>query len=1322
MGGTIDMMTKLKSLYDQNRFYEALTIITKEIDRLKSLRLSELKQELNKIKSAEDFQVLIRLTDHLLMYQYSSFIARYAYRRFPTLVTLTWYCEELLDNGKLLEADELVTNTIAENQEGTEELEKLYFCKIRCLLEMKRFGEAERMLDKVNESSNALQDKLGYVYMQIGNREKAEEYFLQGLNHPEKGRVCYLLLADLKAANGQLEEALSIIEMGEKHYPETPSFLLEKVRRYRDLGKMKEMLEIIKELNELIPEHAYQKYFHHLLGIAYYQLGDIASLEAYSNKEKRKKSLYTVKNEQGELIKLNIKPIIQKSNYCVPASLEMILTFFGMVISQDEIARYIFDFTGSKLSTTVDYLENNGYECRYFVGSKERYTKLLKKNIPILLSVDFEHSSHVQVMTGYDSRFDFYHIQDPNLLETMYMAASDLEKANVSTTYLSIVCVPKERAEELAFLSMEEDEYFRRLQDLGEKIEEDEAANKEEFLEFLKVNIDVPYSAIYVVKHFSFEEYSDFILHCADKLLELYPDNDFMNLHVAQAYMRLHKMDQAREMLTRTVWKTFSSLYHFLHGRIALYFDEVKDAIVYFRNSLQLDPDQYYTWSYLALAYLYSNDVKNAEYFSSISMELAPREKFVRINHAAVLIEREEYDEARNIYDQLIRDEPGDGHTWFERARLDQKLGKIRKALRGYLMAIKLEEDFPLAFLAAADLYEYELEEPAKVEEILQSGLNTNASAPLLVRLGDFYREHDKSDLAVSCYQECIDLFPDERFAYIGIAEILAIKKDKKIAADFLKSHIERFKEDSEFMINSGRIMAEWGLEEDGEEALNFIEEGMNSIHSNIKEALELYVSIVEETPFIGRALDFLKQKFAVNPDLIEYKCYEGMLYEIKKQYSLAINCYNIAIQTREDTFPFYRLGEVYFHLGMYELADEAFKNCLRIDPKFESAFVRLAEIASFSEDQQKEAEYLIQLLDFAPLNVNIEYLVSILEEDEKRILLNKLQILPKKINKIWRLDAEAYVYGSLGKINLEQERVNKALKIDPNFSELLHHQAKIFIKEKKWSKVREILLLLLNKDPENEDLYRTLTTYSAEANKWSRLPIFLTKLAGNRKTRSTWFLLDAEAVKQFIIEMNWDDEEQGNVFGRFVRKLKNRTKQINLFGTAIELYEMAIKLDKSNLSAVSQFAGFYEQFELIDDSIKILQKALKNNWDKHLAYQLAMNYMKKENFSSALPLFERLLNGEPADTHLHYMAALIHCELGELSIAEQMMKRIIGMNPFEHGVHLLLGRLYNEQGRYMEAKDILEIGKEYHPYDSDISDELGLTHQHLENSIVLCN
>jgi tetratricopeptide (TPR) repeat protein len=1319
----MDMITKLKSLYDQKEYYQALNIINQEIHRLKSLRYSELKQELNKIKSAEEFQVLLRLTDHFLMYHYSSFIARYAYRRFPCFLTISWYCEELIDNGKLLEADELISAVIAENQlQECEEVERLYFCKIRCLLEMKLFNEAEEMLEKVKGSSRPLYDKLGYVYMQTGNREKAEEYFQQGLNDPEKGRVCYLQLADLKACNGQIEEALTLIEKGEKLFPETPSFMLEKVRRYRDLGKMTEMLELIQDLNERIAEHAYHKYFRHLTKTAYYQLGEFDLL---ANEDKGKKSLFTVKNDQGELIKLNIKPIIQKSNYCVPASLEMILRYYGINITQDEIASHIFDFTGSKLSTTVDYLENNGYECRYFIGKKELYQELLKKKIPILLSVDFEHSSHVQVMTGYDSVFDFYHIQEPNLLDTMYVSASDWEKANASTSYMSIVCVPKERAHEVQFLSKDEDDYFRRLQELGEKLEEEEVGYKEEFFEFLKANSDVPYSAIYVVKHFSFEEYSDFIVQCAEKLLKLYPNNDFMSLHVAQAYMRLHKMEQAREQLKHTTSKTFSPLYHFLNGRIALYFDDVKKAISYFRNSLQLDPDQYYTWSYLALAYLYSEDVKKAEYFSSISLKLAPKERFVNINHAAMLIEKQEYEEARSIYDKLIREEPMDGHAWYERARLDQRLGKIRKALRGYLMAIHLEDNVPFAILAAADLYEYELEEPAKAEEILQSGLNTADSAQLLVRLGDFYREHEEMDKCMDSYQECIDLFPDEGLAYIGLAEILSSQENKEKAIEFLKTHAARFNRDSEYLINSGHMMAEWAVEAENnqllEESIELIESGINNIQSNFNEALEIYVKIVQDTPFVNRALNYLKQKFINNPQVIEFKCYEGTLFEEKQQYSSALDCYKTVIEVREDSFPYYRQGEVYFKLEIFELAENAYKTCIGIDPTIEPAYLRLAEIASFRESYEEEARYLLRLLEIAPVSVNIEYLVSILDEYRLRQLLTTIQALPKALNEIWRLDAQAYVYGALGEHQLEQETVNAALQMNPDFSELLHHQVKIFIKAKKWKKARSILTLLLNKDSENVELYRTLILYSAAANKWSRLPYFLIKLDGEDKDRSKRFLLAAEAGKQFTMDRNWNEEE-GNAFGRFVTKLKNRTQQINLFGSIIELYEMAIKLDENNLSAVSYFAKFYEEFELAEEAIKVLQKALKKQYDDRLSYQLGMNYLHEGDYLSALPLFERQLNSDPEDYHLRYLVALTHCEMGETRVAEEMMMKIIEENPFEHNVHLRLGRLFNEQGRYYGARDVLEKGKEFHPYDSDISEELELTDQHLEKSMVLSN
>lgn len=1261
------IITQLKSLYEQKQFYQALDLLNAEISRLKSLRFTELKKELEKVESADDFKFLLKCTDHFLMYNYSAFLVRNAYRRFPNLLTASWFCEELLDNGKPFEAEDMITKAISEctmNIYENESLERAYFSKIRCLLEMKRFKEVEDLLEKLKESPRPIEDKLGFIYLQMGNRDKAEEYLRIGLDDKERGRYCHLLLSDLYSSNGHFEKALKLIEEGEKRFPETPVFKLEKVKRLRDLGKPKEMLDIIQHLNERIPGHVYQKYFQHLTERACYQLEDFTKLETLIQSERRRTSLFIRKKEDGELTKLNIRPIVQKSNYCVPASLEMILSYYGMNMTQDEIAGHIFDLTGSRLSTTVDYLEGLGFTCRYFIGNKDLYIKLLKRDIPILLSVDFEHSSHVQVMTGYDSRFDFYHIQDPNILEGIYMSSEDLQKANLVTSYMSIVAVPKEKAAEISFLSSEEDSYFRTLHDLGEKMEGDEAKFKEPFFQFLQENIAIPYSPIYVIKHFSFEEYAEFIKDCAEKLLQQYPDNDFFNLHVAQAYMRLSSMERSEEQLAKTTRKTFSPLYHFLKGRIALYYDKNTEAVTHLRNSLQLDPDQYYTWSYLALAYLYQNDIAHAEFFSNISLQHAPDDRFVRVNHAAVLIGREDYANARQLYNSLIKEAPKDAHAWYERARLDQKMGKLRKALRGFLMTIKLDKEVPYAFLAAADLYEYEFDQVEKAKEILQSGTKTANSSQIYVRLGDLYKEQQEWENAANAYQTCINLNPDERFAYLGMAETIA-DEDTGKAVQYLKSHAKHFEQDSEFLINGAGILADLAKEEENslpllEEALTLFENGMNYIHSNLYDALEMYVGMVEGTPLIERAINFLREKSTKYPGMIELKCFLGTLHEEKHHYSLAIEAYKSALQMKEDSFPYFRLGEVYYQMNKLQLAEDAYKKCLELDSKVDLAYVRLAELASIQDDQDKEADYLLRLLEIAPMSVNVEYVTSILDEKGLLELVNKLLNLQGSYPKAWRLDMLAYTYGALANVKEEERCLTEALELEPEQPELLHHQAKLVIKQKKWEKASILLKHLLNKYKEDEDLYQTLIQLIAASNRWSKLEDFLYQFEGTNEEKSTLQMLAAEAVGQYFREIVLIDEEEGNLFTRFLRKTKNRMKQIRIFGTAISLFENAIKMDKDNLYLVSSFAKFYEDFDLVDDAVKILQNALSSEWDDRIGYQLGMLYLHEKKYKAALPLFEKCISNDPDNTHLKIQLSITLSYLHENEKALEIVEDIL--------------------------------------------------------------
>ncbi|MGQ0518909.1 C39 family peptidase, partial [Bacillus sp. D-CC] len=54
------------------------------------------------------------------------------------------------------------------------------------------------------------------------------------------------------------------------------------------------------------------------------------------------------KNPDGKKVHLPIVPIVQKDNYCVPTSLEMMLQLWGEKRTQDEIAEFIFDMTVSE--------------------------------------------------------------------------------------------------------------------------------------------------------------------------------------------------------------------------------------------------------------------------------------------------------------------------------------------------------------------------------------------------------------------------------------------------------------------------------------------------------------------------------------------------------------------------------------------------------------------------------------------------------------------------------------------------------------------------------------------------------------------------------------------------------------------------------------------------------------------------------------------------------------------------------------------------------------------------------------------------------------
>lgn len=108
--------------------------------------------------------------------------------------------------------------------------------------------------------------------------------------------------------------------------------------------------------------------------------------------------------------------LVQKRNYCGPASVSMILRYWGLPFNQDEIAERIYiKGLGTIPKTAQNYIHSLGFRTFVFKGSDEIWKKVLDLDIPILLVLRSYKSAHAVVIAGYDDFAREFILHDPNL-------------------------------------------------------------------------------------------------------------------------------------------------------------------------------------------------------------------------------------------------------------------------------------------------------------------------------------------------------------------------------------------------------------------------------------------------------------------------------------------------------------------------------------------------------------------------------------------------------------------------------------------------------------------------------------------------------------------------------------------------------------------------------------------------------------------------------------------------------------------------------------------------------------------------------------------
>ncbi|UOY92966.1 tetratricopeptide repeat protein [Ectobacillus sp. JY-23] len=1301
--------THIETQLEEKKFIDASHEIVTIIHDIKAKKsFSYVKMYLDGISCEDDFYALIRLLDECYMYQYSAFLVRYAYARFQTPRTLSWLCEELLSERKPLDAEELLLKAL--NDASDQDKGRLHVTLAKCLLDMYRYNEALLHLQRAEGYGPVSDDRWGYYHMQRGDWEEAEAFFLRGTQGGDRADVCWYFLAHLYAAKGEHARSLQLLEEGIIKYPQVPALQMERIRRLRELKQYDKLLEELNHFDQKLPLHVYKAYFADMRAHVYYeQQKESHLINLLQTVPSLKTSPYQriVTTPEGKNVKLPVTAVLQKDNYCVPASMEMMLRLFGETKNQDEIGAHIFDQSGSKLSEAVAYGESLGFVCRYFTGEVALYKQLLDAGIPILMTVDFEQAAHVQVVMGYDERLQSFYVHDTNSLDPFLLTYENFRQQHINTHYLSIVCIPCHQKQIADILPSSDDSYFRQLFSILDDVEKHPLTFSELVL-FLNRHRDIPYTWLYVLKVFGADDDKILIEYCIDRATTAYPNVNYINMHAAHCLVRIDEKERAYHMLKRVTKKTHSPMYHFVLGRIRLDEERYEEAVTHFRTSLQLDPDQPAAWSYMALSYLYQEQHDKALLCSTIARERAET-RFVLVNHGLVLMDMECFQEAYDIFDKLVQEDRRDAYVWYERARCARNIGKLHLAVRGFTVVKELEPMMPYSYLQLSELYELEYGDEEKAVSILKEGIAKKEDLLLCERLADFYYERNQLEAAEDMYQAALTHNPNHMFSHVGLVNVY-MRKNARKGKEYLFAIYPQFKTEGDFLLNAGKTLWDYATQEDeAEEALSMIERGMCFIST--KEAIDMYVSCIQNTWYIQRGIQFLHKLLDKEPDHIILLCSIGVLYEQQTQYTKAIAQYETALHIKEDFLPYYRLGETYEAMHEWERARTYYEKCLAFDD-VSTVHVKLAELYHLEENEEREWHHMLQAVKQDPLRMNMEYLASMATTSRRhKELLDVLQTMDN-VPENWRMDSLAYLYGAIGNAAQEESYLQQAFALDEQQAEVMQHYA-MFLVQKQHKKASNIIAELIKTQVHHEGLYTPYLQAMKQGKGFLYVSSMLQKLSLSAEDKSYAFMYAATAMEPFLMQ-----QQEGDTSGwkKALKKIASFTKHLLSVGTVIDLYETALKLYPNNHDAAQRFANFYENANLTDDAANTLRQALQKSWNYETGYQLAALLLHHANsedmLEEALHLSQQLLQEQPVDSLLWRLHAYILADL-DREEAEHIFLRLVEQIPTsEH--YLALARLYNENERYEEAVTLIRKGLKQHAADGLLHVEMSIAQHQL--------
>jgi tetratricopeptide (TPR) repeat protein len=669
------------------------------------------------------------------------------------------------------------------------------------------------------------------------------------------------------------------------------------------------------------------------------------------------------------------------------------------------------------------------------------------------------------------------------------------------------------------------------------------------------------------------------------------------------------------------------------------YFKQSKyqEAVVEFRNAVQIDPRSADAHYQLARAYISLRNSQGAHRELLETLALDPKNSAAQLQLAALLVTARQYDQAEAAANKVIALEPTNSKAHTILGAKHAMTGEQSSAISEFQKAIELDPKQVEYYDSLGTLY-LSAGKPSAAEALHKSAIEANPKSPQArMSLGKFYLLQHQMTEAEAQAKGAIQLEPGSVAPQLFLGTIY-IAQGRLPDAESLYAHLKTMApNDPQAYQALGLFYSATGQNEKAAAEFRIL----LAAKPKETEVKALLIETLIDLNRVNDATNFNETVLKTNPSDPQALLSKARIFIAESKYQEALGALQNALKSDPDSASIhYFLGVTQQSLGFSDLAKTSFTEALKLNPQMPEAAVALAAIETRSGDYEKALRLAGDVLKRDP-NLSLPYAVSAqawlakgdLQQGE--ILLQAA--LSRDPTSLPALAILLSLYVRQGRTPEAVERISKLVDHYPERASLRFLLAVGYFNmkdlEKSEASVRRVLIL----DPKSPDAYTLLASIDL----------------------ARGLVENAKADLRMAIEINPRNITNYMALGTQFEKENN-------WDEAKKVFDKAHSLDPESPLIANELAYLYlEHGGDVNVSLSLAQLAKQKMPDSlHAADTLGWAYYKLGAFAPAIAQLKECAGNEPNNAVFQYHLGMAYAAAGNRDSATQALHRSLKNDP----------------------------------------------------------